>query len=241
MAGIDHARGETIVIMDADLQNDPSDIPAMVEKLDEGFDIISGWRLNRKDKTFTRKIPSKAANFLIRLLSGVHVHDLGCSLKVYRADILKQIKLYGEMHRFIPIYAHMMGAKIGEVVVNHRKRNYGASKYGMERIIKVVLDIVFLKFFLGYISKPIHFFGRIGLYHLIISGLAFIGLLYHKFIIGTSFIRSPLLLLSAMFFILGEVIIFVGILAEILIRVFHEQRQYPGYIVDEVIDSNIKN
>lgn len=236
MAGMEQASGEFLVMMDGDLQNDPADIPLLFSKIKEGFDIVSGWRKDRQDKAITRKVPSWVANWIIRKVSGVNLHDLGCSLKIYRRSVMQGIKLYGEMHRFIPIHAHWLGAKITEQVVNHRSRKHGQSKYGLERVMKVFLDIIFIKFFSSYIYRPIHFFGKLGIYSAILSIISFLGLLYHKFIIGTSFIRSPLILLTVLFIILSIMTILIGLLAEILVRILHEQRSFSGYVIEKKVN-----
>jgi len=240
-AGFHNAKGDVIIPLDADGQNDPTDIPAMMAKLNEGFDIVSGWRKNRKDKTITRKIPSMIANKLICKMTGVNLHDFGCSLKAYRREVMETTKLYGEMHRFIPAIANWSGAKITEMVVNHHPRTTGEAKYGLERIVKVILDLMTVKFLGSYATKPIYIFGGLG----IVSGIAsfFCGLvvLYMKFIsaehLGMN--RNPLLLLSAILFIASFQLILMGLLAEMIVRTYHESQNRPIYTVRKFLQRGI--
>lgn len=238
-AGIDYSNGEIIVMMDSDLQNDADDIKRLLEKIDEGYDVVSGWRRDRKDKLFTRRIPSMLANWLISIISGVKLHDLGCSLKAYRREVIRQVKLYGEMHRFIPIHVSWLGAKITEIPVKHHPRRFGSSKYGILRVYKVLLDLITVKFMGSYSTKPIYIFGGFGFllfFFSIISGLI---VLIMKFYLNRSMIRNPLLLLTVMLVILSVMFVLLGVLAEILIRIYHETRDKPTYIVKELI--NIDN
>jgi glycosyltransferase involved in cell wall biosynthesis len=232
-AGIDFASGEIIVLLDADLQNDPADIPMLLAKLDEGYDLVSGWRKDRKDNTLTRTFPSNAANWLISQVTGVHLHDYGCTLKAYRRDALAGFRLYGEMHRFIPVFAHSVGAKITELPVHHHARQFGKAKYGLERTIKVLLDLVTVKFLLTYSNKPIYLFGGTGI---TLSALGVLDLLY-LFIRRTFWqvpaSTSPLLLIGAMFVILGFQSILLGLIAELLARTYHESQAKPTYTVRE--------
>ncbi|MCJ7434915.1 MAG: glycosyltransferase family 2 protein [Anaerolineales bacterium] len=232
-AGIDFASGEIIVLLDADLQNDPADIPMLLAKLDEGYDLVSGWRKDRKDNTLTRTIPSNAANWLISQITGVHLHDYGCTLKAYRRDTLAGFRLYGEMHRFIPVFAHSVGAKITEVPVHHHAREFGKAKYGLERTIKVVLDLVTVKFLLTYSNKPIYLFGGTGI---TLSALGILDLLY-LFIRRTFWqvpaSTSPLLLIGVMFVIMGFQSILMGLIAELLARTYHESQAKPTYTIRE--------
>ncbi|MFH1730882.1 MAG: glycosyltransferase family 2 protein [Planctomycetota bacterium] len=230
-AGFDHARGEVIVPMDGDLQNDPADIPRLLEKLDEGYDIVSGWRKNRKDKTFTRKIPSKMANWLIGVVTGVKIHDYGCSLKAYRADVVKHIKLYGEMHRFIPAIASWHGASIAELAVNHRPRVHGVTKYGLIRTLKVVLDLITVKFLGGYGTKPIYFFGAMAM--VLFAGASVSGafVAVRKLIDGASMVRNPMLLLTVLLLVLSAMCIMLGLLAELMVRTYHESQNKPVYVI----------
>lgn len=237
-AGIDFARGEIIIPMDADLQNDPADISRLLAKLDEGFDVVSGWRKDRKDEFFTRLLPSWMANKLISVISGVPLHDYGCSLKAYRHEVIKDVKLYGEMHRFVPIYATWMGAKVAEIPVTHYPRQFGKSKYGLSRTFKVVFDLITVKFLSAYATKPIHIFGFIGLGCFIMSVLGFTWMVYLKFFVtpSTSFIQTPLPVLVAMFFMLGVQFILMGLLAELMVRTYHESQDKRIYKVKSTLN-----
>jgi glycosyltransferase involved in cell wall biosynthesis len=234
-AGVDHAQGKMVVLMDADLQNDPADIPTILNKLEEGFDLVSGWRTNRKDPWLTRRLPSRIANALISWVTGVHLHDYGCTLKAYRQEVFDGFRLYGEMHRFLPAYAAQVGARITEVPVSHHPRRYGKSKYNLKRTIKVLLDLLTVKFLSSYASKPIYLFGSLGL-TLIGSSLAIlVYLILDKLLRQRSLIESPLLLMTVMLFILGFLSIFMGLMAELLIRTYHESQGKPTYVVRRII------
>ena len=235
-AGIDFSSKELIFLMDADRQNDPKDIPAMVEKIGEGHDIVVGWRKNRKDKIFSRRLPSIMANWLIRKVGGVEVNDLGCSLKGFRSDLIKEVRLYGEMHRFIPLYTKLVGAKLSEMVVNHRERVAGESKYGLGRTFNVLLDLITVKFFLGHQTKPMHFFGKIGLFFIFLSAVSAFFLFLHKFLHAISIVQSPLLVLFVLFIILGVQFILMGILAEIQIRTYYENQDKKSYYIQKIIN-----
>lgn len=228
-AGVDHSSGRTLLFLDADLQNDPHDIPKLVLKINEGYDIVSGWRKNRKDKAISRILPSIIANWLIRKVSGVDLHDLGCSLKAFRLEIIQKTRLYGEMHRFIPIYASAIGAKITELEVNHNPRIYGETKYGLSRTFKVLLDVITIRFLLKYSTKPMHFFGSIGLISFFLAGCSSVLMIFNKLINHISMVRSPLLLLSAMLFMIAVNFILLGILAEVLMRIYYESQNKPNY------------
>ncbi|MHC4076470.1 MAG: glycosyltransferase family 2 protein, partial [Planctomycetota bacterium] len=219
-AGFAYARGGIIVALDADLQNDPADIPRMVAKLEKGYDVVSGWRKNRKDRTLSRLLPSKIANWLIARITGVKLHDFGCTLKAYRAEVLAETRLYGEMHRFIPALASWSGASICEMVVNHRPRTAGAAKYGLERTIKVVLDLMTVKFLGSFSTKPIYIFGGLGIICGLGSCLSGAAVLYQKFISSShlSMNRNPLLVLTAMLITATIQFILLGLLAELLVR-----------------------
>lgn len=232
MAGIDAARGDILIPMDGDLQNDPADIPKLLAKLDEGYDVVSGWRKDRKDNPIKRNLPSRMANTLISFISGVRLHDYGCSLKAYRRDIIKGVKLYGEMHRFIPIHAAWQGARVTEVSVTHHPRIHGASKYGIERTLKVILDLMTVKFLDKYAQKPMYLFGGFGLGSIALSMLFFVFMLYCKIFLNKSFIETPLPLAVVMFMLIGIVAVFMGLIAEILMRTYHESQDKPTYIVD---------
>lgn len=229
MAGIDYSKGEIIIPIDADLQNDPADIPVLVDKLNEGYDVCSGWRKNRKDNLFIRTLPSRIANHIIQLISGVKLNDYGCTLKAYRREIMRDIRLYGEMHRFIPIYASWNGARVTQVPVNHRPRQYGKSKYGLKRTVKVILDLVVVKFIQAYFQKPIYVFGGFGLLSFGLSFLTFIGMLYFKYFGGKSFIQTPLPLVTILFLLIGIISIFMGLLAQINMMTYYESQDRKSY------------
>ncbi len=216
--------------MDGDLQNEPEDIPKLLAKLEEGYDVVSGWRRDRRDG-FRRRLASRVANRLASWVSGVRLHDYGCTLKAYRREILKGVKLYGEMHRFIPVYASWQGARVTEIPVNHRARSFGRSKYGFERVIKVVLDLIVIKFLAGYASKPIYVFGGFGVAALAVSLLAGLYALYLKFFEGVAFILTPLPLLVALTFLAGITSILMGLLAELIMRTWYEAQGKPIYLV----------
>ena len=213
MAGIDHAAGTIIVPMDGDLQNDPNDIVKLLGKLDEGFDVVSGWRKDRKDNPVKRNLPSRLANVLISRVSGVHLHDYGCSLKAYRSKVLDGVKLYGEMHRFVPIYAAWNGARVTEMEVTHHPRLYGESKYGLERVVKVVLDLIVVKFLFRYASKPIYLFGGFGFFSILLGLLAGLWAVALKLLFKTSLIQTPLPLLAVFLCAIGVLSILMGLLA----------------------------
>ncbi len=235
-AGIDHARGKILIPMDADLQNDPVDIARLLEKLDEGYDVVSGWRKDRKDKMITRRIPSMFANRLISVISGVHLHDYGCSLKAYRRDVLSDVKLYGEMHRFIPVYAKWAGARVTEIPVTHHARHAGKSKYGLSRTGKVVFDLITIKFMASYWTKPLYLFGTAGLLCLLISFLSLAGALYYRFVLDVHLNRMPLATLAMVMFAMGIQFIFMGLIAEMVVRTYHESQDKPTYLVREKIN-----
>ena len=230
-AGIDHAAGEIIVLLDADMQNDPADIPMMLKKIDEGYDVVSGWRKDRKDAFINRTLPSKLANGLISNVTGVHLHDYGCTLKAYRREVITGFRLYGEMHRFIPVYAHRFGAKIIEVPVQHHARRFGKAKYGLERTIKVILDLFTVKFLLSYSNKPIYLFGGAGILLMGISAFLLLYLFIRRvwFLIGVT--QSPLFLMSVMAGLMGFQSILMGLIAELLMRTYHESQGKPIYNV----------
>lgn len=236
MAGIDYASGEIIVSIDADLQNDPQDIPALLARMDEGFDVVSGWRKERQDAAIRRNFVSRVANKIISQISGVHLHDFGCTLKAYRRTVVKDVRLYGEMHRFVPIYASWMGARVCEIPVRHHARKFGKSKYGLERILKVILDLVVVKFLDQYLVKPIYVFGGFGLLSLLISFLATALMIWLKFVDGVSMIQTPLPLLSALAFLIGVQSILLGLIAEILVRTYFEARERRAYAVRETVN-----
>ena len=239
MAGIEYARGKFIITIDSDLQNDPKDIVKLVKKLNQGYAVVSGWRKNRKDNLFLRTIPSKLANILISKVTGVKLHDYGCTLKAYKSNVLKDLKLYGEMHRYIPLYINNYpNSKITEVPIEHHRRLYGESKYGVSRVIKVFLDLILVEFLFKYSQKPIYIFGFFGILSFLFSIIFFILTLYFKFFGGKSFIETPLPLLVVLFFIVGFQSILMGLISEMLTRTYYESQQKKIYYVKNLI--NIK-
>jgi len=236
-AGFDYARGEIIITLDADLQNDPKDFPLLLSKIEEGYDIVAGWRRRRFDKFLTRRLPSIMANWLISRITGVKLHDYGCTLKAFRYEVVKSIKLYGELHRFIPAIASNIGVSIAEVPVNHRPRIHGKSKYTIFRAVKVVLDIITVKFLLNYSTKPLQIFGLCGLISGGIGGILLLILGYQRLILKVSMANRPLLLLSILLTILGIQFITLGLLAEIMVRAYHEAAGKTTYFVREVLEA----
>jgi glycosyltransferase involved in cell wall biosynthesis len=238
-AGFDFSRGDVVVTMDGDLQNDPADIPKLLELIKES-DLVSGWRKKRKDPFFSRRLPSMMANWLISKVTGVKLHDYGCSLKAYRRDVIKNLKLYGEMHRFIPAVASWYGVRVSEVETVHHPRMRGKSKYGISRTVKVVLDLITVKFLQSFSTKPIQFFGPFG----ILSGfLGFLILLYlsaDKLLFGKDIGGRPLLLLGALLIIVGIQLIGMGLLGEMLVRVYHESQKKPIYVIKKILGPEIK-
>ncbi|NPV85281.1 MAG: glycosyltransferase family 2 protein [Anaerolineae bacterium] len=237
-AGIDHSVGEIIVPMDADMQNDPADIPMMIEKIEEGFDVVSGWRFKRQDTFFTRTLPSRIANWLISSVTGVHLHDYGCTLKAYRREVITGFRLYGEMHRFIPVYANSVGARITEVRVQHHPRQFGKAKYGLERTIKVILDLFTVKFLTRYANKPIYLFGGAGVLLIVFSAAILLYLFVRRIFFNVSPFDSPLFPTSLMVAIMGFQSILMGLIAELLARTYHESQGKPNYIVRKLIHPN---
>jgi glycosyltransferase involved in cell wall biosynthesis len=235
-AGIDYASGDVIVLIDADLQEDPADIPRMVDKIEEGYDVVSGWRKDRKDAFLTRTLPSRIANALISSVTGVHLHDYGCTLKAYRREVLEGFHLYGEMHRFIPAYAGGVGARIVEVPVTHRPRTRGKAKYGLERTFKVILDLLTVKFLISYANKPIYLFGGLGILLNLASVVLLVTLVVRRVLFEEHLVRSPLLQLTVMLFILGMQSILLGLIAELLVRTYHESQAKPTYTVRRVLN-----
>ena len=240
MAGIDFSTGEVLIPMDGDLQNDPNDIPRLLDKLDEGYDVCSGWRESRKDNPLKRNLPSRLANWLISTISGVHLHDYGCTLKAYKKEVIKGVKLYGEMHRFIPIYASWQGARVTEIPVTHHARIHGASKYGLERTVKVILDLIVVKFLARYAQKPIYVFGNVGLLSLAVAFLAACASLYYKLTGEKSFIETPLPLIFVMAGITGIMCILMGLLAELIMRTYYESQGKPVYLIDSCRNMDVK-
>ena len=236
MAGIDHANGDVLIAIDADLQNDPEDIPALVDKLEQGFDVVSGWRKDRQDHAIRRNFVSHVANRLISWISGVQLNDYGCTLKAYRRDVIKDVRLYGEMHRFIPIYAAWQGARVTEIPVRHHPRAHGTSNYGLERVIKVVLDLIFVKFMDSYLTKPIYVFGGVGAASILLSFLVMFYVICAKLFAGISMIQTPLPLFSVMLFVTGVITILMGILAEMIVRIYFESQKRDIYSIRETIN-----
>ena len=246
-AGFAAAEGRVVFPLDADGQNNPADIPRLLAEMeDKQLDVVSGWRRKRKDTTF-RKVPSRVANRLIGKISGIHLHDYGCTLKAYDATLLKELDLYGEMHRFIPLYLATLGAKVGELEVDHRPRTTGVSKYGSRRIFKVFLDLFLIRFMTRYYNRPMHFFGQMAVFFLLATGLTFFFMIVFKFgwlrLIGvdyqSSFVQTPLPSLAGTFFLGAICSLFFGILAEVLIRIHYESRQSKPYVVQTVLDSHV--
>ncbi|MCC6220750.1 MAG: glycosyltransferase family 2 protein [Deltaproteobacteria bacterium] len=234
-AGLDYARGEIVVTLDGDLQNDPAEIPRMIKKLDEGFDLVAGWRKNRKDAMLSRKLPSLIANKIISKTTNVNLHDYGCTLKVMKRDVAKSINLYGEMHRFIPALAAESGVKIAELPVNHRPRVAGRSKYGISRTFRVLLDLLTVKFFLGFSTRPIHMFGGLGMLSGGLGGIILLYLAYERIFLSQAIGNRPMLLLGAMLVLIGLQFVCFGLMAEILVRTYHESQNKKIYAVREVI------
>ncbi len=236
-AGIKAATGDIIIPMDADLQNDPADIPAFLKKIDEGYDVVSGWRKNRKDALVLRKIPSWIANAVIAGITGVHIHDYGCSMKAYRREIIQGVNLYGEMHRFIPAYASWHGGSVTEIIVHHRPRIHGVTKYGISRTFRVILDLILIKFLSEYMNRPIHFFGGLGFISVALGVVAAVAAVYLRLFYAMPLITTPLPIFSAMLIIVGVQLIAMGIIAEILMRVYYESQGKQPYAVRKTINT----
>jgi len=234
-AGFDHATGDVIITMDSDRQNDPKDIPMLLEKINEGYDLVSGWRFDRQDAWLSRKLPSKLANGLISRITGVKLHDYGCSLKAFRKEVVENLRLYGEMHRFIPAIASWMGVRIAEVKVNHRARVAGTSKYGISRTFRVILDLVTVKFLLQYSARPIHFFGGIGMASGITGFLIAFVMLIQKLFFDVALGDRPLLLLAVLLMFIGIQFITFGLLGELMTRTYHETQDKPIYAIRQTM------
>ena len=240
-AALDLARGSILLPMDGDRQNDPSDIPKLLDRLNEGFDVVSGWRRDRQDTLLTRKIPSRIANRLVARISGVQLHDFGCTMKAYRRTVLEGVKLYGEMHRFIPIFATWQGARVTEMVVHHRARTAGKTKYGLGRTFNVVLDLILIRFFHRYAQRPIHLFGRVGIWSIFLSFIMFGMMIYYKFLhhpltgyAKKDFVETPLPLLTVILFGMGVQSILMGVLAEMVMRTYYESQSKTTYLLGEI-------
>lgn len=235
-AGFDYATGDVIVTIDADLQNDPKDIPRILKKMEEGYDVVSGWRKERKDPFLTRIIPSKVANWLVSILAGIHLHDYGCTLKAYSKDVVKNVQLYGEMHRYIPALASWIGINVTEIPVSHHKRKFGKSKYGLSRTPRVILDLITLKFLLSYSTRPIQIFGSIGIITAFLGFLIALFLSYVKLVQKQSIGDRPLLLLAVLLIFLGFQFISMGLLGELAVRTYHEAQNKPIYFIKKILD-----
>lgn len=234
-AGFDYARGEIIITLDGDLQNDPVDIPRLMEKLDEGYDLVSGWRKHRQDNQITRLLPSKIANWIIGKVTGVSLHDYGCSLKAYRAEVVRDMNLYGELHRFLPALASIEGARITEIPVNHHARQFGKSKYGLGRTFRVIMDLLTVYFMKRFLTKPMYVFGLLGVLSMVAGFLLGSYLTFIKFAFGETIGDRPLLILAIVLFLAGIQLFCFGLLAELLMRTYHESQNRPIYRVREVL------
>jgi glycosyltransferase involved in cell wall biosynthesis len=232
-AGFDRAQGEVVITIDADLQNDPADIPALMAKMDEGYDVVSGWRVDRQDRFLDRRLPSIVANSMIRWTTGVDIHDNGCSLKAYRSDVLKDVRLYGEMHRFLPALAYAAGGRVTEIPVSHHARRYGQAKYGISRTFKVFLDIVAVRFLMSYSTRPIHIFGLLGLLSFVAGGAMLLYLAVVRLLLQQSIANRPLTLLGILLTMLGVQLVTSGLLAELVIRTYYESQGKPIYTIRE--------
>ncbi len=235
-AGFDVARGEMIVTLDADLQNDPADIPRLLAKLEEGYDVVSGWRVDRHDPFLTRRFPSMLANWLISEITGVRLHDYGCSLKAYRREVVKNIRLYGELHRFIPALASWMGVRVTEVPVNHRPRGSGRTKYGLSRTIRVLLDLLTVRFLLSYSTRPVQIFGLLGFLSFLIGGVLLAYLGFVRVVLQQPIADRPLVLLAILLTMVGVQLVTMGLLGELVVRTYHESQGKPIYAVREILD-----
>lgn len=239
-AGFDHARGGVIITMDGDLQNDPHDIPQLVGKLNEGYDVVTGWRHDRQDAFLSRRLPSQLANRLISWVTGVGLHDYGCTLKAFRREVIDNINLYGEMHRFIPAIASGMGISFTEVKVNHRARRFGTSKYGISRTIRVVLDLITVKFMLSYATRPLHVFGTVGVVSSLLGVTIGLILTVQRQLFGIGLANRPLLLLAVLLIFMGIQFITIGLLAELVVRTYHESQKKPIYYVRKVLGEPVE-
>jgi Glycosyltransferases involved in cell wall biogenesis len=235
-AGFEHAKGDVIITLDADLQNDPEDIPILLEKLKEGYHVVSGWRKDRKDPFLSRRLPSMIANWLISKITGVHLHDYGCTLKAYRAEVVKDLELFGDMHRFLPALTKRRGAKITEVVVRHHPRMFGKSKYGIRRTVRVLLDIMLVKFLNEYINKPLYMFGSVGFLLLGLGLFSLFYLIFLKLFLEEPIGRRPLLTLSVLLILAGIQLIFTGLLTELLVRIYYRTKDTKPYVIQEKIN-----
>lgn len=237
-AGFSNAKGNVLIVIDADLQNDPEDIPRLLAKMDEGYDVVSGWRDKRQDP-LSKTVPSRISNWLHRKLTGLDIHDSGCSLKAYKKESVNDLELYGEMHRYIPALIAIRGFKIGEIKVKHNKREYGKSKYGIDRLLKGFLDLLYIRFLMKYGSRPLHFFGLLGLFQIILGvliGVVKVWDLYRKYLNTGQFVQfGPLLLFSGFLIIIGILFVIFGFLAELTIRIYYSRSQTKDYIIREIL------
>ncbi|WP_156331911.1 MULTISPECIES: glycosyltransferase family 2 protein [Planktothricoides] len=238
-AGFEYARGEIIVTMDGDLQNDPTDIPRAIAKLEEGYDLVSGWRQKRQDDALTRLLPSKIANWLIGQVTGVQLHDYGCSLKAYRSEIVSDLNLYGELHRFLPVLAFIEGARITEIPVLHHARQYGTSKYGLSRTFRVIMDLMTIFFMKKFLTRPMHVFGLFGIISMFLGTALGMYLTFLKLGLGQAIGQRPLLMLAVLLLLTGVQLFCFGILSELMMRTYHESQNRPIYRVREVVDSKV--
>ncbi len=234
-AGIEHSRGAEVVLLDGDRQNDPADIPRLLAKRREGYDLVAGWRLVRQDAWLTRRLPSRIANWLIGLITGVRLHDYGCTLKVVRGDLARSLRLYGEMHRFIPALIDDLGGRIAELPVNHRPRVAGVSKYGLSRTVRVVLDLATVKFLSSYSTRPIHVFGVVGLASTVVGTLLVGWLGFERLVLGVPIGGRPIVLLGILLTVMGLQFITMGLLGELLVRTYHESQNKPVYRIERVL------
>jgi len=235
-AGFSYAKGAVIITLDADLQNDPGDIPMLLEKIDDGYDVVSGWRIHRKDKFITRRLPSICANWLISRITGVKLHDYGCTLKAYKNEVAQNIDLYGEMHRFIPALASWMGISVTEIPVSHHPRKHGKSKYGLSRTLRVFLDLITVKFLLSYSTKPLQMFGSVGV---LASAMGFsiaAYLSYDKLFRGNPLSNRPMLFLAILMILVGIQFITMGLLGEMMARIYHDEQKKPIYVIKEILE-----
>jgi glycosyltransferase involved in cell wall biosynthesis len=237
-AGFDRAQGDVVITIDADLQNDPADIPALMAKIAEGYDVVSGWRVDRKDRFLDRRLPSLLANRLIAWTTGVRIHDYGCSLKAYRREVLADVRLYGEMHRFIPALAHAAGARVTEIPVNHHPRQFGKAKYGLSRTLKVVLDILAVRFLMSYSTRPIHIFGLLGMVSFLAGAIMLAYLAVVRLLLAQSIANRPLTLLAILLTMLGVQLVTSGLLAELVTRTYYESQGKPIYTVRQELPRN---
>jgi len=237
-AGFDHAHGDIIITMDGDMQNDPHDIPKLIDKLNQGYDVVTGWRYQRKDPFLSRRLPSKIANKIISWITGVNLHDYGCTLKAFKREVTRNIRLYGEMHRFIPAIASGMGISFTEIKVNHRPRRFGTSKYGISRTIRVILDLMTVKFMLSYATRPLHIFGVLGFVASSLGFLMALVMTIQRQFYGMPLADRPLLLLAVLLMFIGIQFITIGLLAELVVRTYHESQQKPIYYVRKIVGLN---